>query len=143
MPKLVLIQRDFHFVLRGVALLAAGLQLTLHRSEEMVHPVLAGLSGTLACGHAFQQLQGFIVVITGRLAKKKKKLPWNPFLLVFLQRQVVILGRLLIIYAEEKLHVGMGVWSRDGWLVSSLICAGLTLIGWSDHVIGVYRMAAF
>lgn len=58
LPKLVLIQGHFQFLLRRVALLAAGLQLTLHGTEEVVHPVLTGLPGTLASGHPVQQLQG-------------------------------------------------------------------------------------
>lgn len=64
LPQLVLIQGHFQLSLRGVALLAAGLQLTLHGAEEVVHPVLTGLPGTLAgaCGHPVQQLQGRIVV---------------------------------------------------------------------------------
>ena len=43
LPKLVLIQGHLQIPLRRVALLAAGLQLTLHRTEEVVHPVSAGL----------------------------------------------------------------------------------------------------
>lgn len=74
LPELAFIQGDFQFPLRGVAFLAAGLQLALHRTEEVIHPILAGLTGALssARGHPVQQLQGATVVISDLTDKKAK-----------------------------------------------------------------------
>lgn len=58
LPQLALIQGHFQLPLRGVTLLAPGLQLTLHRTEEVIYPVLNGLARTLACRHSVQYLQG-------------------------------------------------------------------------------------
>lgn len=56
LPQGALLQGHPQLPLRGVALLAAGLQLALHRAEEVVHPVLDGLAGALprACRHPAQ-----------------------------------------------------------------------------------------
>lgn len=60
-PERCVVQTYFEFALRRVALLAARLKLSLHGTEEMVHPALAHLDWALItspCGHFIQKLRG-------------------------------------------------------------------------------------
>ena len=72
-PEFIIIQGDGELPLRGVALLTPRLELTLHRTEEMVDAV-EGLPVALSGngGHSVQELQGWIFVIAGFIRNRLK-----------------------------------------------------------------------